>query len=242
MARRFRGFWGIAAGFAVLSCALLIAGTDRGAAQSAQGSPQTGSAAAQGSGGNSSAASPPGEFSGGASDFLKVPLVNNVPGGATPETNIKSPVANDPAAAQRGMTYFISFNCVGCHAPNGGGGMGPSLSDRNFKYGSDPAQLFLVISHGAPLGMPSWGSVLPEQAIWDLVAYVESISQAPQPEWGQTVSPTAGRPEVEQVPAEFKQSPTPWQFTQRFGNGQAPPGSGSTSQGGPPPSSGSSGQ
>ncbi|HEX7969599.1 MAG TPA: cytochrome c [Stellaceae bacterium] len=179
---------------------------------------------------------------GGAAQFLKVPLVGNLPGGIKPPS-IQNPVANDPAAAERGMRYFESFNCVGCHAANGGGGMGPALSNRAFKFGSDPAHLFLVISHGAPLGMPSWGSVLPENVIWDLVAYVKSISQAPDKEWGTTVSPAIDMPAIQQVPAEFKQTATPWQFTEPFGNGNAPSESSSGAAGiAPPAASGSSGQ
>ena len=164
------------------------------------------------------------------------------PGAPTPGPATGTEYTETAYAISQGRQLYARFNCVGCHAPNGGGGMGPSLSEGNFKFGSDPARLFLVISHGAPEGMPSWGSVLPEQAIWDLVAYVESISKAPQTSWGQTVSPAAGLPDVEQVPAEFKQTPTPWQFTQRFGNGQAPPGTGVASEREQPPGSGSSGQ
>jgi cytochrome c oxidase cbb3-type subunit 3 len=113
-----------------------------------------------------------------------------------------NPVANDPDAANRGMRYFTELNCVGCHAPNGGGGMGPALSDRVFIYGSKPEQIFLSIVQGRPRGMPTWGGRLPDSVVWDLVAYVEQISQAPNSEWGRTISPTM--PKIEQVPAEYQ--------------------------------------
>ena len=45
--------------------------------------------------------------------------------------DIKNP-ENDAQAVERGMKYFTAFNCVGCHAANGGGGMGPALSNSNF--------------------------------------------------------------------------------------------------------------
>jgi cytochrome c oxidase cbb3-type subunit 3 len=177
------------------------------------------------------------QFSAGSSDFLKVPLVKNIPGAIAPPPSIANPTAKDPAAAERGMQYFVKFNCVGCHAPNGAGGMGPSLSNAAFKFGSDPDQLFVVISHGAPQGMPAWGSVLPQQVIWDLVAYIKSISKAPKPEWGQTVSVAAHAPGIEQVPAEFKETATPWQFTEPFASGRAPPESAAASGGSAPPAS-----
>jgi len=154
--------------------------------------------------------------------YLKVPLVNNIPGGITVET-LTNPMANDPASADRGMQYFNTFNCIGCHAPNGGGGMGPSLSNRMFKYGSAPANHFIVIAHGAPLGMPAWAGRLAENVIWDLVSYIDSISNAPGDEWGTTFSPAANLPRIEQVPAEFNPTSKPWLATQPFPGHNASP-------------------
>ena len=157
---------------------------------------------------------------GTAAQWLKVPVVNITPGGVNVRPNIENPVAKDSSSVERGMRYFIQFNCVGCHAPNGGGGMGPALSKGFFKYREEPANIFLTISQGRPAGMPSWGASLPDEVIWDLVSYVKSISAAPTPEWGQTVS--AQSPSIEQVPAEFQQTATPWKFTQPFSQGQKP--------------------
>lgn len=218
MARHVHGAWLFAGGVAALSCIALVAGYKTVAAQSSDpGEPPIHSLSG-GNGPMTPMQQPPAL----SSEFLAVPLVNNVPGGVQPQSTISNPVANDPSAPERGMRYFESFNCVGCHAPNGAGGMGPSLSDAAFKFGAKPAQHFLVISHGAPLGMPAWGGVLPENVIWDLVAYIQSISQPPTPEWGTTVSPSADMPGIEQVPAEFKQTATPWQFVEPFANGNAP--------------------
>jgi cytochrome c oxidase cbb3-type subunit III len=159
---------------------------------------------------------PPTQQAGIENKYLKVPLVSNIPGGIRVEPGPANPMAGDPGSVERGMKYFIGFNCVGCHAPNGGGGMGPSLSDGSFKFGSDPANHFLVIAHGAPLGMPAWGELLPETVIWDLVSYIGSISNPPSKEWGTTFSPLANLPAIEQVPAEFNESSRPWQSTVPF--------------------------
>lgn len=187
------------------------------AVQSPAQNPGPGPADQQVQSGLMSAAEQP---SGIAAQWLKVPEVKIIPGAINTRPNIENPKASDPHSVQRGMQYFIQFNCVGCHAPNGGGGMGPSLSDGIFKYGGEPANIYLTIAHGRPLGMPSWGALLPDDVIWDLVSYVQSISKAPAPQWGQTIS--AQSPQIEQVPAEFQQSATPWQFTQPFSNGQKP--------------------
>ena len=86
----------------------------------------------------------------------------------------------------------ISFSSIASAVTprNGGGGMGPALSEGQFIYGSSPANLFLSIYQGRPNGMPAWGELLPESTIWELVAYVESIAHPPSPTFGETISRT----------------------------------------------------
>jgi cytochrome c oxidase cbb3-type subunit 3 len=156
--------------------------------------------------------------------YLDVPLVNIVPGRDSAAPKVVSPMANDPASVDRGMQYFNGFNCVGCHAANGGGGMGPALTSRQFIFGNEPAQHFMIIAHGAPYGMPAWAGVLPENVIWDLASYVDSLSNEPEGQWGTTVSARADAPRIEQVPAEFNSSARPWQATQPQQPGGRPAG------------------
>ncbi|MEZ0168660.1 cytochrome c [Microvirga sp. TS319] len=156
----------------------------------------------------------------GAAKLLGTPVSRLFPGNVPLKSGLQNPVGDDPQAAQRGMQYFQAFNCVGCHAPNGAGGMGPSLSNSVFIYGSEPAQIFLTIYQGRPRGMPTWGVMLPGSAIWDLVAYVRSISREPSRQWGQTVS--SQMPQIEQVPAEYVSTATPWDQTEAFSHGQKP--------------------
>ena len=162
-------------------------------------------------------ANTPGEAYG---NLLQVPTNTIVPGAVPVRPQIHMPALEDPAAPQRGMMAFNAFNCVGCHMGNGGGGMGPALSAGNFIYGDEPENIYLTIVQGRPRGMPAWGSVLPNQTVWDLVAYIRNLAKAPTPQWGTTAS--ANSPPIEQVPVEINQSPTPWQQTQPFKNGQKP--------------------
>lgn len=157
-----------------------------------------------------------------ASELIDVPVTKILPGDVDLTPKIKDPVANDSAAPARGMQYFANFNCIGCHADNGGGGMGPALSNRPFIYGDKPENIYLTIAQGRPNGMPSWGALLPQNVIWDLVAYVRSISKAPVSEWGKTTSLDAFK--IEQVPAEFQSTPDPWKYTEPFTGGQKPKG------------------
>src|SRR5712675_1005567 len=61
--------------------------------------------------------------------FRQVPVSPLSPGGPNTAPEIKNPMAGDPGSAARGMQFFSDMNCIGCHAPNGGGGMGPALSN-----------------------------------------------------------------------------------------------------------------
>ena len=154
-----------------------------------------------------------------ASKLIEVPVTGLVPGPAT-QPDMKNPVESDPGAASRGKNYFTAFNCVGCHADNGGGGMGPALSNKNFVYGGAPAQIYLSIAQGRPNGMPAWGSRVPPQVIWDIVTYVQQISREPHEGWGATTSLDAF--DVEQAPAQSEAGTDPWQNTRPFSFGQNP--------------------
>jgi len=162
------------------------------------------------------------EPSGNASNpvLLKVPVSRLSPGPTQARPTIDNPVGSDPMAISRGQNYFNQFNCVGCHAPNGAGGMGPALSNHKFIYGSDPAQIYLSILQGRPNGMPAWNSTLPEAVIWDLVAYIKSISKDPQDPWQHLIALPAF--DKEQVPAEAEKTTDPWALQESFSFGRAP--------------------
>jgi cytochrome c oxidase cbb3-type subunit 3 len=89
---------------------------------------------------------------------------------------LQNPYENDTGAVAQGKMLFNAMNCVGCHAPLGGGGMGPPLSDNAWIYGSEPGQVYLSILQGRPNGMPAFAKALPPNAIWQLVSYVRSLS------------------------------------------------------------------
>jgi cytochrome c oxidase cbb3-type subunit 3 len=80
-----------------------------------------------------------------------------------------------------GEQLFGQMNCTGCHF-NGGGGMGPALMSGYWRYGGRIEQIYESIAQGRPNGMPSWQFVLGPTQIWDLAAYVKSLSvPAPTP-------------------------------------------------------------
>lgn len=88
---------------------------------------------------------------------------------------VKNKYEDNAYAVAQGKTLYRAFNCNGCHAA-GGGNMGPPLMDDKWRYGSDPANIFASVAEGRPNGMPAFGKHVPEDQIWQLVAYVRSMS------------------------------------------------------------------
>lgn len=78
-------------------------------------------------------------------------------------------------ALSQGKSLFRKMNCSGCHG-QGGGGMGPALMDDKWTYGSEPANIYATIVQGRPNGMPAFGGHLTNEQVWQLVAYVRSMS------------------------------------------------------------------
>ena len=101
--------------------------------------------------------------------------VGPVPGPNTAAPRPPNPYYQNRDARAEGRQLFIRFNCSGCHGGRAGGGMGPSLRDVDWLYGSEDAQVFSTIAEGRAHGMPSWGSKLTEDQIWKLVTYIKSL-------------------------------------------------------------------
>jgi cytochrome c oxidase cbb3-type subunit 3 len=102
-------------------------------------------------------------------------LVSLAPGGKPPVSTVKNEYEQNAYALSEGQRLYSAFNCVGCHA-HGGGGMGPALLDAKWIYGSQPEQVFATIVEGRPNGMPAFGGHIPDFQVWELVAYVRSMS------------------------------------------------------------------
>jgi len=98
------------------------------------------------------------------------------PGMSQQQASVKSPYQDNAWGTAEGKRLYSAYNCAPCHGLNGGGAIGPPLMDDKWIYGSQPDQIFATISQGRPDGMPSFGGHVPTQQIWQLVAYVQSMS------------------------------------------------------------------
>jgi cytochrome c oxidase cbb3-type subunit III len=97
------------------------------------------------------------------------------PGEPIPMPPVVNEYEENAYAMSEGKRLFSQMNCVGCHA-HGGGAIGPALIDEKWIYGSRPEQVFATIVEGRPNGMPSFHGKLPDYQIWQLTAYVRSLS------------------------------------------------------------------
>lgn len=97
-----------------------------------------------------------------------------VAGGSSPQ---QAPVGFQESAytVAEGKRFYDAYNCVGCHA-HGGGAIGPALMDSVWIYGSSLEQIHSTIIQGRPNGMPSFAGKIPDYQVWELAAYVRSMS------------------------------------------------------------------
>ncbi len=104
----------------------------------------------------------------------------------------------DAAALDAGKQIF-NTNCVACHAGDGGGLVGPNLTDDYWIHGGGIKNVFTVIKYGVTAkGMIAWQSQLNPKQIQDVASYVVSLhgktpANPKQPEgtiWKETDSTT----------------------------------------------------
>lgn len=117
----------------------------------------------------------------GAPPAMGIP-VGPIPGPKMSLNLPTDPYTGDAVALAEGRRLFNWYNCSGCHGGHGGGGMGPTLRDPVWIYGSSDAHIFASISEGRGKGMPAWGTKIPEDQIWKLVAYIKSMRTPDEPD------------------------------------------------------------
>jgi cytochrome c oxidase cbb3-type subunit 3 len=88
---------------------------------------------------------------------------------------VKNTYEENAYAVSQGQQLYEQYNCVGCHF-HGGGGIGPPLMDDKWVYGGEPQNVFQTIVEGRPNGMPSFRGKIPDTQVWQIVAYVRSMS------------------------------------------------------------------
>lgn len=71
---------------------------------------------------------------------------------------------------------LFDARCAECHRKDGGGKIGPNLTDAYWIHGGDPMDIYAVVRDGVPSkGMLAWGKVLRPSEVANLAAYVMTL-------------------------------------------------------------------
>ena len=116
---------------------------------------------------------PLGSLGWGAAVLLTVAVMAGLPTGVSAQANPYTMVQD----VQTGEVLF-GRQCSTCHGVGAGGGeMGPDLTTGDFEHSSTDAGLFNTISEGVPgTAMTGINRTRTDQTVWQLVAYLRSIS------------------------------------------------------------------
>lgn len=88
------------------------------------------------------------------------------------ENNI---VISDAAGIAEGKALFTQ-SCIACHAADGGGGIGPNLTDEFWIHGGSMNNIYKTIKIGyAEKGMQSWESMYSPVQMKNLASFVKSL-------------------------------------------------------------------
>lgn len=93
---------------------------------------------------------------------------------ATENLQTLSPLTNEASIAN-GQKIFTT-NCSPCHAMDGGGGIGPNMTDNYWIHGNQFQQILKVITDGVPAkGMIPWKGVLKPLQIQEVGSYILTL-------------------------------------------------------------------
>ncbi len=84
-------------------------------------------------------------------------------------------IVADKAAVEAGHEVFTK-NCAVCHRPDGGGNIGPNLTDDYWLHGGTIGDVYKTVTAGVlDKGMPAWGKLLKPDELERVVAYVTTL-------------------------------------------------------------------
>jgi cytochrome c oxidase cbb3-type subunit 3 len=96
--------------------------------------------------------------------------------GSGPDSGRLVAMVKEPDSLSKGKAVFAS-KCASCHGQDGGGQIGPNLTDAYWLHGDGkPMAIYAVIKDGvSEKGMPPWGALLQPAELMQVTAYVRSL-------------------------------------------------------------------
>jgi cytochrome c oxidase cbb3-type subunit 3 len=84
-------------------------------------------------------------------------------------------MSKNPAIVKQGAEIFAT-TCFACHLKNGGGQIGPNLTDEYWLHGGAPTQILKTVRDGVPdKGMLAWKQQMGEEKVRAVSAYVLTL-------------------------------------------------------------------
>ncbi len=85
-------------------------------------------------------------------------------------------MSKDEEVVEEGEEVYESY-CASCHGPDGGGLIGPNLTDNAWIHGGAPDAVYRTIAEGVlAKGMPPWEKSLKPEQMTAVAAYVLSLA------------------------------------------------------------------
>ena len=117
------------------------------------------------------------EVASAAEQMKKINAAN--PSAKIDETTVEA--STDATQLADGKTTFLN-TCSSCHRKDGGGDIGPNLTDEYWKHGGSIKNIFKVVTSGVPgTNMIAWGGVMSPEAIRNVSSYVLSLQGTKPP-------------------------------------------------------------
>jgi len=95
------------------------------------------------------------------------------PGAKIDEATVEA--TTDAKMLENGKSTFLN-TCSSCHRKDGGGDIGPNLTDEYWKHGGSIKNVFKTVNNGVPgTNMVAWGGVMSPEAIRNVASYVLTL-------------------------------------------------------------------
>lgn len=112
-------------------------------------------------------------------------------------------LVTDANALADGKTTFLN-NCASCHRKDGGGDIGPNLTDEFWKHGGSIQDIFKVVRHGVQAtNMIAWEGFISPEKMQNVSSYILTLQgtnpeNAKKPE-GELYKPDTSKPSADSV-------------------------------------------
>jgi cytochrome c oxidase cbb3-type subunit 3 len=95
------------------------------------------------------------------------------PAPAIDESNVD--LTNDELALADGKQVFLN-NCASCHRRDGGGDIGPNLTDEYWLHGGDIKSIFKTVRHGVTgTNMIAWEGFISPEKMKNVSSYILTL-------------------------------------------------------------------